>query len=258
MIIEFIGTPGSGKTTLIPALEKTLAEHDLVGRTVVEASRPVVSRTYIGKVINQLAPSSLRRQLLWQTFYWWSYLSRSQFSDENSSLVSHVRETQSARNITGEEKEHNLSWWFNLAGNYQFLKTRLKPGEALLLDEGFSHRVVQLHASDHEEVNQENLYNYLRMIPKPDMLLFIDAPAVVCEERVYARGLWTRFENKSAEQVSRYIQNSHLVVNLAVGFLKSKHWDVIEINNTADSIAKAENELAAKVSQYLDHSPSSA
>ena len=255
MIIEFIGTPGSGKSTLIPALEKIMADHDLVARTVVESSRPVVSRTYIGKGINQLVPSSLRRQLLWQVFYWWSYLSRRQFAQQNSSLVSHVRKTQAARKISAQEKEHNLSWWFNLAGNYQFLKKRMKPGEALILDEGFSHRVVQLHASDHEEVNQDNLYNYLNLIPKPDMLLFIDAPAAVCEERVYERGLWTRFQNKSPEQVNRYIQNAHLVVNLAVRFLNSNHREVIKIDNSVDNIGKAEIELADKVSQQLDSNP---
>lgn len=248
MIIEFIGTPGSGKTTLIPVLEKILADHDLVGQTVVEASRPVVARTLPGKGINRLAPPSLRSQLLWQAFYWWSYLSRRQFSHENPALVSHVRMTQAARNITAEEREHNLSWWFNLAGNYQFLKTRINPGEALLLDEGFSHRVVQLHASDREEIDQDNLYKYLRLIPKPDMLIFIDVPSALCEARVYERGLWTRFKTKSREQVAQYIMNAHHVVNLTVEFLKSCQWDVIEINNSTGSISIAESEMSARVS----------
>jgi len=252
VIIEFIGTPGSGKSTLLPALVKNLAEHNVIGRTVVEASRPVVARTSLGKGINTLAPPSLRRQVLWQVFYCWSYLSRRQFSQQRPSLVSHVRETQEARKISAEEKEHNLSWWFNLCGNYQFLTPRMQPGEALVLDEGFSHRVVQLNASDHEEINQDNLRKYLRLIPKPDMLIYVDTPAAVCEERVYDRGIWSRFENKSRRQVTQYILNSHHVVNLAVDFLKSMQWDVINVNNSADNISSAEIEIAAMVSKRLD------
>lgn len=253
MIIEFIGTPGSGKSTLISPLAKNLAEHNIIARTVVEASRPVVSRTPIGKGINNNTPPSLRRQLLWQAFYWWSYFSRRQFSQQHPALVSHVRETQEGRKISAEEREHTLSWWFNLCGNYQFLKPRMQSGEALILDEGYSHRVVQLNASDHEEINHDNLHKYLRLIPKPDMVIFIDTPAAVCEERVYIRGLWSRFENKTRQQVSQYILNSHLVVNLAVDFVKSLQWDVITVNNSAESISSAEIDLVAGVSKQLDN-----
>lgn len=252
MIIEFIGTPGSGKSTLIPGLVKNLSEYNILGRTIVEASRPVVSRTSIGRGVNMLSPPSLRMQLLWQVFFWWSYLSRRQFSQQHPSLVSHVRITQEERKLSAEEKEHNLSWWFNLCGNYQFLKPRLISGEALILDEGFSHRVVQLNASDHEEINQDNLHKYLRLIPKPDLLIFVDTPAAECEERVYKRGLWSRFENKSRHQVSQYILNSHHVINLTVELLKSMQWDPIKITNTADSISSAEVELTTRISKRLD------
>jgi len=257
MIVEFIGTPGSGKTSLLPVLAKIFTEHNQVARTVVEASRPVVSRTKFGKSITRFSPNFLRDPLLWQAFYWMSYLSRRNFSIERPELVNHVRTTQRDRDIPVEERNHNLSWWFHLSGYYQFLVPRLKSNEILVLDEGFAHRVVQFNASDHEDINQENLSIYLDLIPKPDFLIFVDLPLKECERRVYERGLWPRFAHKSRQQVSNFISNSHLVASKTVEMLKSRDWDIIEIDNSAESISPAAQELDNKISLLLEKFPSS-
>ncbi len=252
MIVEFIGTPGSGKTTLVPVLANIFAEYNYIARTIVEASRPVVSRTFPGSVINKLAPISLRDPVLWQLFYNRSYFSRKGFSKAHPALVSHVRNTQRARDIPADERDHNLFWWFHLVGYYQFLKPRLLRNEVLLLDEGFAHRVVQLFASDHENLDRDTLSEYLRLIPRPDMLIYVDVPAVECEKRVFDRGIWNRFNHKSRQQVSQFIVNSHIAVNTAVSMLKSQEWDVVEIDNSADSVSPAKQELSNKIPQLLD------
>lgn len=252
MIVEFIGTPGSGKTTLIPILANIFAEYDYEPRTIVEASRPVVSRTFVGEVINQLAPISLRDPALWQLFYNRSYFSRKGFSKAHPTLVSHVRNTQRARNISADERDHILYWWYHMIGYYQFLKPRLLPNELLLLDEGFAHRVVQLFASDHEDLDRDSLGKYLRLIPRPHMLIFVNAPAVVCEKRVFDRGLWNRFKDKTRQQVSQFISNSHHAVYTTVSILKSQEWDVVEIDNSAAYVSPAKQELSYKIPQLLD------
>lgn len=253
MIIEFIGTPGSGKTTLIPVATEIFATHDYTARTIVEASRPVASRTAIGKGINWFVPAFTRDALLWQVFYRWSYLSQRQFIKENPDLVSQVRISQHTREIDSFEREHSLYWWFQMIGYYRFLQPRLLPQEVLIMDEGFTHRVVQLHASDSEIIDRENLTTYLHLIPRPDILIFVDSPAEICEERVYKRGLWTRFQHKSRNQISQYISNSHLVVNLAIDVLKSFEWRIIKVDNSAETVLHAEQELNQKLSQMLEN-----
>ena len=252
MIVEFIGTPGSGKSTLVPVLVKILAERNYLARTIIEASRPVISRTILGKGINKFSPKSIRDPLLWQVFSGRSYIARKQFSKKHPALVSHVQRTQQARDIPDDELEHILYWWFHLIGYYQLLMPRILPHEVLILDEGFAHRVVQLHASDHEDLDQDNLSTYLHLIPRPDILIFIEAPAAECEKRIYDRGLWSRFEHKTPKQVSQYITNSHQVVKTAVEIVKSQGWDLIQIDNSGHGISSAEGDLRSKVLYSLD------
>lgn len=247
MIVELIGTPGSGKTTMIPVIANLFSEHAYLARTIVKAARPVVSRTFSGRIVSKIFPPSLRDPLLWQLFYYQSYISRNQFSKEHPELVSFVRKWQFSREISTEEIEHNLYWWFHLTGYYQFLKHRLLPREVLLLDEGFIHRVVQLNASDHETLDIDRLNKYINLVPRPDLVVFVKAPADECEKRVFERGLWTRFQHKSRQQVSQYISNSHLVVNTAIDIINEMDWEVVEIDNSVNGITPTEHELELKL-----------
>ena len=252
MIVELIGSPGCGKTSLIPSLVKKFSEQDFNPFTVVEASRPVVSRTLIGKSINTFLPESLRDPLLWQVFYFSAYLSRRSFSKGYPNLVAHVRKTQSIREVPAEERGHALYWWFHLSGYYQFLKPRLYTNEVLILDEGFSHRVVQLFASDFESSNRGDVLIYLDLIPRPDILICVNAPASICEQRVHERGLWSRMQHKSRQQISQFVSNSHSIIDAAVKELKLKEWVIVDIDNSGAGLAPAEEELSGKLSHLLN------
>lgn len=252
MIVEFIGTPGSGKTTLLPLIIDILSDLDITGRTIVNAARPVVSRTASGKFICRYLPTTLQDPLLWQVFYYRSYLARGNFYREYPELVSHVRTSQQNRALPAADRQHVLYWWFHLIGYYQFLKPRLQPGEALLLDEGFVHRVVQLGASDHEDIDQGHLITYLDLIPKPDLLVFVDAPVELCEQRVYQRGLWERFQDKTPLQVSQYIANSQRVVNFAIDQINSRDWPIIEVENSGEQIDLVRHELQDRLPEIID------
>ena len=43
MVIEFIGAPGAGKTTLIPTVANICRTRGICARTVVDAARPSAS-----------------------------------------------------------------------------------------------------------------------------------------------------------------------------------------------------------------------
>jgi len=254
MIIEFIGTPGAGKTTLLPVVMDYFESLGYKPYTVVQAARPFVSRTLPGKAINWLAPAGLRPQMLWQAFYHLSKLNRRKFTAKNRDLIQSVLRYQRQRPIAGQDREHVLHWFIHLIGYYEFLTTRLEPEEALILDEGFIHRVVQLFASEVEEPDPERVTAYLNLVPRPDLVVFPRAPKEICEKRVYARGIWDRFRLKSPEEISRYIANSYDIVSFAVEYIKNKGWIVLEVDNGSDDPAIAKAELERGLSNIFSYS----
>ena len=244
MIIEFIGAPGAGKTTLVPALTGFFAEQGIRAFTVVDAARPCASRTIAGKAVNQLAPIALRRPLLWQLFYYYSVLYRLKFIALHPRLMWQVIRSQRKRPTAAETRRRKVSYWFyRLIGYYEFLKVYSRPDEVLVFDEGFLHRVVQLFSSHVEKPSAQQIEAYVNLLPRPDLVIFIRAPREVCEQRLYSRGLWARLQEKDPAEVKQFVSNAHLAVNLAVAHAKNQGWTVVDVNNEQSELNLTINEL---------------
>lgn len=243
MIVEFIGTPGAGKTTFMPVVSEHFKDQHFQPYSVVEAARPFATRTFPGKMVQLLPFGKLKRYLLWQVFYAYSNAYRSKFADQNRALMSTVLDYQHQRQITQPDKDHVLHWFLHLTGSYEFLKTRAQAGEMLLFDEGFVHRVVQLFASEIETPDLDSVATYLDLIPKPDLVVFPRASREVCEKRVFERGVWKRFQDKGLEKTSSFIKNAYKIVNYAVKYIKKKGWSVIEVDNNGEDLAESKSAL---------------
>ncbi|MEM2125338.1 MAG: hypothetical protein QXQ53_02945 [Candidatus Methanosuratincola sp.] len=250
MIIEFIGTPGSGKTTLLPSVIETFKECGIQAHTVVDASRPYAHRTLVGKFISHLTPERLRPPLMWQVFYQLSAIFRISFFIKHPRLVWQVYTSQKRRPPGAYLRERRILYWFiRTTGYYEFLTTYSRPGEAIIFDEGFIHRVVQLNVSDVEEPQPSQILNYVDLLPRPDLVIFIHASPEACMDRIYKRGIWEHFRSKKPEEIARYIANAHCVVKLAVDRVKAKGWEVIEIDNGNDDLISSQVELRNKLIQ---------
>jgi thymidylate kinase len=249
MIVEFIGAPGAGKTTLVPTLIDHLAERGIRARSVVEAARPYAERTLLGKAVGRLSPPRFRHPLMWQVFYHLSVLYRLRFFVQHPRLVWQVSTSQRRRPIPADARRHVTYWFFHLVGYYEFLAAHSRSDEALVFDEGFVHRVVQMNASDVEEPDPAQIRDYVNLLPRPDLVVFVEAPWEVCEQRIYRRGLWKRFHDKSPAEVSRYVANSHRIVNMTVDYIQSKGWTVIEVDNRGDEVEVSESELRGKLAR---------
>lgn len=258
MIVEFIGTPGAGKTTFMPVVSEHFKKQNFQPFTVLEAARPFASRTSPGRMVQMLPFGRLRRFLLWQIFYRFSYTHRRKFAEQNQTLMQTVMNYQHQRPISESDKEHVLRWFLHLTGSYQFLKSRAQPGEMLLFDEGFVHRVVQLFASEMEQPDLDSVAHYLDLIPKPDLIIFPSASRELCEKRVFERGVWERFRAKGHQETSRFIMNAYKIVKYAVKRLRIKGWTVIEVDNNRDNLAEAKTMLEHTLSDLVIFVPETA
>ena len=250
MIVEFISTPGAGKTTLLPAVKEFFESRGLHAWSVLEAARPFARRTKIGKLINAWAPASLRNPLLWQVFYQSSRLHQATFRGENEALLDSVLRFQRTRPISQADRQHVLHWFINLSGQYHFLKEQSQADDVLIFDEGFVHRVVQLFASEVETVDKARIQSYLSLIPTPDLILTPQASLETCIERIYRRGLWTRFKDREPEAVYRFMTNAHTIVNLALDYAYAQNCRVIQITNEHQPPADVARQLQQKLTEH--------
>jgi len=244
MIVEFIGTPGSGKTTLLPTVIDGLHEQGIQAFTVVAAARPFARRTLAGRLIGRLAPASLQDPLLWRLFIVYSIGYRLRFMAAHPRLIGYVIYTQRRRPHAADVRQRKiLYWFFRMVGQYEFLRSHAGTDEALIVDEGFIHRVVQLNASGVEEPNPTQIAAYVDRLPQPDLVIHVDAPAPVCAERIYQRGLWQRMQHKEPAEIAQFVVNAHAVVHVAVSCIKRRGWRVIHIANHDDDPSTAQETL---------------
>lgn len=253
MIVEFVGAPGAGKTTLLPIVAESLTAQGRRPATVVEAARVYAARTLAGRAVRALAPPTLRDPLLWQVFTGLSALHRLAFCMRHPALIRHVLASQRGRPPAAAARERRvLYWFFRTAGYYQFLKRHRRAGEALLIDEGFVHRVVQLFSSSVEAPQPEAIAAYVRLLPRPDLIVVVDAGPDVCEGRVRRRGLWEHLQGRSTGDVSRFVRHAHRAVTLAVGEVEALGWPVVRVGNDGQ-ISRARLELDEKLAAATGH-----
>lgn len=252
MIVEFIGTPGAGKTTLLPTVVATLDEQGIKAFTVADAARPFAARTTLGRAVNLMAPAEVRKRLLWQVFRRFSVLYRLRFFARHPRLILTTVRSQQNRPASADVRERRvLDWFMRLAGYFEFLSAHAETQEALILDEGFVHRVVQLNASGVETPNPAQIKAYVDRLPQPDLVIYAYAPPEICEKRIYSRGLWDRFRHKEPEEIAQFVANAHAVVRLTVNHIRRKGWTVIEVDNSGDDPTRSQEELREKLAKIV-------
>lgn len=233
MIIEFISTPGAGKTTLMPVVTAFMNDRGYRGHTVLEAARPFARRTPLGQTVGRLAPSRWENSLQWQVFYQLSKAYRSLFLSRHARLMWFAWGFQQRRPISRPDRRHVWHWFVHLTGVYEFLRRHAAPEDALVFDEGFVHRVVQLFASEHERPQPDLIARYLRLVPQPDLVIQPVASLPLCLERVRTRGVWDRFKDKQPADLAAFMGSAETAVATAVDYIRAHDWPLITVDTSA-------------------------
>lgn len=249
-IIEFIGTPGAGKTTLLPEVIRFFESQGCRAYTVVEAARPFARRTMAGRLVQRLVPAAWQQPLLWRVFYLHSVGHRLHFMAQHPQLIAQVLGSQRGRPAAADtHRRQVLPWLFRHMGYYAFLRRHTYPDEILLLDEGFSHRVVQLFTSSVEKPSPARIAAYIDLLPQPDLLIHVQASTAVCEQRIYERGLWQRAQHKTPAEIAQFVCHAYDAVELAVAYARSKHWLVLEVVNDGKDLTAVLTNLRQQLAQ---------
>ena len=251
VVVELAGAPGAGKTTLMPAVIAACRDQGFRPYTVTGAARPFAARTPGGRIVARW-PEPVRGRALWALFVCMRAIHLVGFALGHAHLSSHVVVTQLRRPPEAAARERRVVGWFaRLGGAYAFLTARGGAADALVIDEGFLHRAVQLHASEAEEPNGADVDAFVSLIPRPDVLVYVCAAVDDCLRRVEARGPWRRFQDAERKALERFVANAHATTHLAVGAARRNGWTVVDVRNAGD-VASVGRCLRQRVGESLD------
>jgi hypothetical protein len=228
MIVEFVGTPGAGKTTLEVVAREILCELGLKAMLRVEAGIFCFKRTRLGRIICFITPLRWQERTLWGVlrrllfFYWIKFTLR------NGKLTRCVMCLLAHQQISKRDKLKILGYFLRVSSYHQFFLDHLKSDEALILSEGLVHRLTSLHSSPFEEPNPFEILNYVKLLPQSYLVILVETSLDNCVERVFSRGGHGRYQDK---ELTLFLANSHKTIKIALQELRDLAWDIIEVNN---------------------------
>jgi broad-specificity NMP kinase len=236
-VVELIGTPGSGKTTLAPVVIDLLREQGWTASTIVDAARDHAERTPAGALIVRRTSGRVRGLLLWWLFYALASVHAAMFVLEVPRLSRTVVSTQLRRPIRMARKAHICFWFFQLAGRERFLSATAREREVLVVDDGFLHRAVHCYASHREVPSPQAVAAYVNLLPGPALVVRVRCDEEICEQRVRRRGVWRHSRRLTVGELGRYLQRSDVVVDLATQQARARGWRVAEVVNDSTPVA---------------------
>lgn len=249
-VVELMGPPGAGKTTLVAAAVRGCADAGLRPYTVEQAARVFSARTLSGRVANVL-PAGLRSRALWLVFVVHRGLEAVMVLVTHPRLAALVLRSQWGRPAASDAgRRRVLRWWSRTAGAIGFLTRLGRPGEALVVDEGLLHRVVQLFTSTVEAPDPATIASYVALLPPTDVVVAVGAPPDLCRSRVRDRGGWDRLAHRGTDEIDRFVANAHGAADMAVAEAEARGVRVIHVDNAADQ-ASAESMVQRRLREAL-------
>jgi hypothetical protein len=235
LVIELLGAPGAGKSSLLPAVHAACEAAGLTSGTVMQFARPLALRTGPGRLLTALPDGRTRSRAAWVLFRWAAAIASIAHAGRTWPLAAVAVRSQRGRPVGAESRDRRVLYWFHrLLGAHGLFLRRGSVDEVLVLDEGYVHRVVQLFASEVEDPDPVALERYLRAVPVPDLLVTVHAPVDRCLERITSRGVWARFEGRGPDALRRFVTHAHRAVELAMRHARDEGWAVVEVDNSGD------------------------
>ena len=251
MIIEIIGSSGAGKSTVTPIVREFFQKHVVNVYLRRDAARMCMERLPVGRLV-QFVPSPIRDQVT-KRVYWNQHKHyENRFAQQHPELIRFVHETQRVRPPEALVKQRNVLPSFRrLMGHYGLLTSMKRPGDVLIFDEGFVHRVIALHVSPVETPPIETMSTYLDLIPRSDLVIHVKTPPEICIQRVKKRGPASFLVNMHEEHMARFFKNMQIVIHQAVSHIQQKGWPVIEVDNSHNDLDQASAAIHTQLYKIL-------
>ncbi|MGB8362767.1 MAG: hypothetical protein WCE80_15310 [Acidimicrobiia bacterium] len=250
-VVEFLGVPGSGKTTLAEALPRAIP-----GALSLDDGARMSLRHGGADGVTRLAARLTRSSdsRLWSMAYARSsdrMAALVRFVSARPALMERVVAALGSRADRDIRPDLVLGWVVNLMARYQ-LATEDARASWLVVDEGFAQRAVALFAAGYEPSDDGEVREYLTQSPVPDVLVVVETPLEVCTKRLGHRGWSERLVDVGAPAQRRFLEAAETIVSRVDAAWAGRGVEVLRVSGEAppsDSISLIAATLAPRANR---------
>jgi thymidylate kinase len=236
--LELIGIPGSGKSTLAEEAARWLNGRGrrafLSEDLLYPALRARMEDRLLGPLIRVL-PQRLGRSVASPLF--------ARSADRSMALgrfvLAHPGTARAVLAGLGRRREapamdRVLGWILNLFATHDMAERNLDIAWFAVLDEGFANRAVSVFGDGFGPRDGDDLVEYARSVPPPELLLHVTADPELCEKRLARRGWSERTREMDESARRRFLLDSERAADETVRLLESRGVPVARVGNQGE------------------------
>jgi thymidylate kinase len=239
LVVEFIGVTGVGKSTLSAAVAACLAQQ---GVRVREAEEMILARYGLAFPRHPKIRSALVHFLALNPF--WRYL-----CTRNGLKLSRLALGSIARGMgslwTGFCLLRNFLKRIGFHLLLEKVRNDLDDCDLVLCDEGVVHAAHNLFVHTGAKPNKEEIERFGRMIPKPDLLIWVTAPPTQSAEVILRRG-HSRVRGTSAAALA-FAEHGHATFEM-LSTVEGLQEKIYRVDNSANGAGHSDGIIHARAS----------
>jgi|GEM_PF-3857650 len=238
--VEFVGLPGSGKSSLFGIVKAYLRENEFI---VSDSANSHMSRELAVRYLEKKKGERLRRLGIrgslhylcqWISGYFkvaaQSVALRS-FLYDRTDLVGKILTANADRAIPRWEREHILERYFEAMVHYELVTALENERHVIMTDPGFVQRGIALFGYGRLSVDEEKFGSFVGVVPRPDLLISVEVSPKTATERLRTRGFPRRLEGMELDVIQQSLTQTANCIDIARNVLEKRGTVSLVIDN---------------------------
>jgi thymidylate kinase len=237
MIVEFVGSTGAGKTTLISEIKQRLSK-----KVSVSSPYHMIARRFGMQNITHPTVQNLLQEFIGFPFFLRSLHRHRDFALYTLGILAR----QSSFNIF---TINNLRSFERKMGVFEINKQK-NHNRIILVDEGTVLLAHNLFVFNQIQFSSEQISKFASLVPLPDILIYVRAPIDQLVSRSLQRGNPPReLKNKTQDSVENYINRAVLMFEELVSFERIRS-RTLTVENP-NSISSETGSIADNICEFV-------